>query len=247
MPPPCTAWTSGPDVSRAEQVLGTVLTWNNDQIRHHAVDRLASNPRSLADCPWNARMEAAHPVIRGEWDRFVEAGGTLPHLEDLIAEHQGNEGAWRAGLLVSKGRPATRLAERFPLTVAALAQIPGLWSALWSVFEPGTELPEHTGPNAGMLRYHLGVDCGADSALALGGTVIAYRDGSGVLFDDTAPHSAWNRGPTSRVTLFCEVIRPADWPARWANRMVQRMLSLDHRFQQAPRRADEWDWALNGG
>ena len=38
---------------------------------------------------------------------------------------------------------------------------------LWSVLDPGSELPEHVGPNAGVLRYHLGVRCGQDAALAV--------------------------------------------------------------------------------
>lgn len=44
--------------------------------------------------------------MRAEWDDFVEAGGRLPLIDDVIGEHQGNEGPWRGGLLISRGDAA---------------------------------------------------------------------------------------------------------------------------------------------
>lgn len=230
----------------AERVLGDVVAWNNRQVRAHATDRFLANPRDLRDVPWARALAANHERIRSEWDAFVAEDRRLPLIDQLIEEDQGNEGAWRAGLLVSRGRPVEPLAARFPATVAALTGVPGLWSALWSVLEPGTELPEHVGPNAGMLRYHLGVDCPEDAALQVGGVTVPYRDGEGILFDDTAVHAAWNRADRPRTTLFCEVVRPVDGPARWTNAGIQRLLALDPRYRLAPRRAAEWDRALNG-
>lgn len=224
----------------AEAVLGRIVTWNNDAVRRHAADRFDPNPRSLDGCAWNDHLEAAQPRIRAEWDRFVGSGDGLPPIEDLIDEDQGNTGVWRAGLLVSKGRPATELAGRFPATLAALQQIPGLWSALWSVLEPGAELHPHQGPNAGMLRYHLGVDCPPGAALEVDGTEVPYRDGRGILFDDTVEHAAWNRSDRPRTTLFCELLRPVHGPSRWSNLAVQRLLALDPRYRRAPARADAW-------
>ena len=91
-----------------------------------------------------------------------------------------------------------------------------------------------------MLRYHLGVRCGDEAALRIGDLVVPYRDGEAVLFDDTVPHSAWNRGPLRRVTLFGEVERPLPATARWANRAVQSLIALDPRYRDAPARAIEW-------
>lgn len=248
-PPACTGstWapTRPPDVQLVEAALGRAVAWNNANVRAHATDRFDANPRAVDDLAWNRSLEAAWPEIRAEWDAFAEAGGRLPRIEDLIDEHQGNEGAWRAGLLVSKGRSIGVLDDRFPATVRALAGVPGLWSALWSVLDAGAELPEHEGPNAGVLRYHLGVRCGDDAALSVGDHVEPYRDGHGILFDDTAPHAAWNHGPQARITLFLEVIRPTVGPTRWGNSTAQRLLALDDRYRGAPQRAAEWDRALN--
>src|SRR5690606_737716 len=86
------------EVNPLEQVLGRLVTANNRRI--HSIDAGRPNPRPLEGLEWHDRLVAAYPAIRGEWDRFESSGGRLPMIEDLIAEHQGNEGPWRAGLLV---------------------------------------------------------------------------------------------------------------------------------------------------
>lgn len=229
-----------------ERALGALVMANNRSVRARALDRSQANPRpTTGRFHWNAKLEAQWPNLRAEWDSFARSGGRLPKIEDLIDESQGNEGTWRAGLLVSRGAPVPALADRFTATQAALSCVPGLWSALWSVLEPGAILHEHVGPNAGVLRYHLGIDCGSAAALQVGNVEVPYRDGVGILFDDTVPHAAWNRGPEPRVTLFLEVLRPVPGPAGILNRSVQRVLALDPRYREAPRRAAEWDAALN--
>ena len=227
-----------------QSLLGRLVRVNNERIQ--AVDGDAPNPRPLASVHWHEELLEAWPGIRAEWERFSSSGSRLPRIEDLLGEDQGADGVWRAGLLVAGGRPCQPLADRFPVTVAALGRVPGLRAALWSVLGPGTELTPHRGPNAGVLRYHLGVDCGPASALEVAGEVVTYTDRVGVLFDDTALHAAWNRGPADRVTLFCEVLRPLPPVADLRNRVVQRLLARDPRYRLAPRRAAEWDAALNG-
>lgn len=227
----------------AESVLGPLVTANNARIR--GTDPVQDNPRPPASDPWRAGLVAAWPDVRDEWDAFVAAGNRLPRLDDVLTEDQGTIGVWRAGLLVADRRPCTPLSELFPRTMSALGRVTGLRSALWSVLEPGAELPEHTGPNAGVLRYHLGVRCGTGAALTVGEVEVPYRDGEDVLFDDTAPHAAWNHGPEDRVTLFLEVDRPLHGTARAMNRVVQKVLSTDPRYRRAPARAAAWDAALN--
>lgn len=228
-----------------ERAFGRIVGWNNDAI--HAVDRDLPNPLPLDGVGWHGRLVANLGTIRAEWDRAADRGLRLPLIEELIAEHQGNTGEWRAGLLVSRGRPRAPLADEFPATIRVLAGVPGLRSALWSVLVPGAELHEHQGPNAGVLRYHLGVVCPEGCALRVGETVVPYREGEGVLFDDTAPHAAWNRGDAPRVTLFLEVLRPLPRVLALRNRGVQELLSMDARYRAAPGRAAARHRALNPG
>jgi hypothetical protein len=232
-------------VSTTERVLGGLVRRNNAGVRRRGP--LAANPLPTADLPWVAHLVSAHGDIRGEWERFVGVGGRLPLIDEVLGEPQGSDGSWRAGLLVSRGRPCGPVASSFPLTTAVLSRVPGLRSALWSVLDPGAELAAHEGPNAGVLRFHLGVDCGESSALLVDGLEVPYRDGVAVLFDDTVRHSAWNHGDRPRVTLFCEVLRPLPRPWCWTNRAVQSVLGMDPRYRRAPARAADWHLALNVG
>lgn len=226
-------------------LLGAVVRANNGVVHRH--DPVEENPRPLAAVPWHARMVERWPAIRAEWDVFRSAGGRLPRIEDLLGEHQGNTEEWAAGLLVAGGRPVGPHVARFPATVEALAGVRGLRSALWSVLAPGAVLPSHRGPNAGVLRYHLGVVCPPGAALTVAGQEVPYVEREGILFDDTADHGAVNRATGERVTLFCEIERPLARPWSTANGLVQRLLGLDQRYRDAPRRADAWDRALNPG
>jgi hypothetical protein len=201
-----------------ERLVRSVVVANNTRIR--SADPAVENPRPLTGMAGHELLASRFDSIRAEWEQFEASQGRLPRIEQVLGEDQGNDGAWRAGLLVAHGRPVRPLADEFPLTVAALQWFPGLLSALWSVLEPGAELPEHSGGNAGVLRYHLGVATNDESALRVADTVVPYREGTGVLFDDTVP-------------------------ASWGNRAVQRVLALDRRYRLAPTRAAEWHDALN--
>jgi hypothetical protein len=225
------------------QAMGPILQRNNAIVR--AADAPQDNPRPLAEHTWERALRSQIRMIDAEWRAFESAGGRLPRIEQLLDEHQGNEGSWRAGLLVAAGRPVPPMADRFPDTLRALRGVPGLRYAIWSILEPGVELREHRGPNAGVLRYHLTVASNDHAALQVGETVVPYRPGGGILFDDTALHAAWNRGTTNRVSILCELLRPVSRPACWLNAGVQSLLSLDRRYRLATERALEWDHAMN--
>jgi beta-hydroxylase len=85
---------------------------------------------------------------------------------------------------------------------------------------PGRRLPEHRGPNKGVLRYHLGLKVPAPDScgIRVGGQTRHWREGEGLLFDDTLPHEAWNDGDQPRVVLLVDVIRPLRFPYSWINR-----------------------------
>lgn len=224
-------------------VLARVVTSNNERIRR--LDTGHANPRPLESLEWHRRLVNHFGEIRAEWDRFVDSHSRLPLLDDLLDEPQGATEPWRAGLLVASGRAVPALAGRFARTIELVLGVPGIRSALWSVLAPGAVLHEHSGPNAGVLRYHLGVVCSGDTGLRLGDCTVPYVEGQGVLFDDTEPHGAWNGGQEDRVTLFLELLRPLPPIAAVQNRAVQALVSKDARYRGAVARAAEWDALLN--
>lgn len=224
--------------------MAAVVGWNNRSVRAHDP---RPNPVPLDGVAWAERLAADHAAIRREWDAFVDGGGRLPQLEDVFGGPQGNVSSWWRGLpLMLRGRGVGPARHHFGTTVAALARVPGLHSAMWSVMGPGGKLPPHAGPNAGALRLLVGV-AGSDGAVVtVGDTAVAMRDGDALLFDDTDVHASTNDTDSPRVLILCDVIRPLPAPARWVNRVVQEAHhELIPRFRGAPGAGAEWFDALN--
>jgi beta-hydroxylase len=105
-----------------------------------------------------------------------------------------------------------------PKTRALIDQVPGMNLALFAVLMPGKRLTQHHDPFAFSLRYSLGLStpnsekCG----LMINGEHYAWRDGDGVLFDETYIHSAYNDTETPRVILMTDIDRPLRLaPLQW--------------------------------
>jgi beta-hydroxylase len=108
-------------------------------------------------------------------------------------------------------------AERFcPRTVALLRSIPSVKAAMFAELPPGGKLNMHRDPFAGSLRYHLGlVTPNNDSCfIEVDGQRYSWRDGEGVIFDETFIHWAKNDSDCNRIILFCDIERPMRY--RWA-------------------------------
>ena len=105
-----------------------------------------------------------------------------------------------------------------PKTVALLNQIPSVKAAMFAELPPGGQLNPHRDPFAGSLRYHLGLATPNDDLcyIDVDGLRHSWRDGKGVIFDETYVHDAYNKTDKNRIILFCDVERPLLW--RWAER-----------------------------
>lgn len=103
-----------------------------------------------------------------------------------------------------------------PKTVALLNQIPSVKAAMFAELPPGGQLNPHRDPFAGSLRYHLGLSTPNDDRcyIDVDGIRHSWRDGQGVIFDETYVHDAYNKSEQNRIILFCDVERPLKW--RWA-------------------------------
>ncbi|WP_026075612.1 lipid A hydroxylase LpxO [Noviherbaspirillum massiliense] len=108
-------------------------------------------------------------------------------------------------------------AERFcPKTVALLKSIPSVKAAMFAELPPGGKLNKHRDPFAGSLRYHLGLVTPNDDRcfIDVDGQRYSWRDGQGVVFDETYIHWAQNASDSNRIILFCDIERPMRY--RWA-------------------------------
>jgi len=119
-------------------------------------------------------------------------------------------------------------AERLcPKTYELLRNIPSVKAAMFAELPPGGKLNPHRDPYAGSLRYHLGLATPNDDRcfIDVDGERHSWRDGQGVMFDETFIHWAINGSEGNRIILFCDVERPMRF--RWAqaiNRWLGRTL-----------------------
>ena len=90
---------------------------------------------------------------------------------------------------------------------------------MFSILEPGKQLPPHRGPYNGVLRLHLGLMV-PEPREALGirveNALYRWQDGEAVIFDDAFEHEAWNRTPHTRVVLFGRLPQAAALPGQYA-------------------------------
>ncbi|MBW7983200.1 lipid A hydroxylase LpxO [Enterobacillus tribolii] len=106
-----------------------------------------------------------------------------------------------------------------PETTALLRAIPSVKAAMFAELPDGSRLPRHRDPYAGSLRYHLGLLTPNDDRcfIDVDGVHYSWRDGEGVMFDETYIHYAENASGRDRLILFCDVERPMKY--RWAQRV----------------------------
>lgn len=203
--------------------------------------RWKTHPRAVidrAEVPFLADLEAAWPAIREEFDAVFADEALLPppietfipHLAEAESIIGGRGGSWHGFALIDpKGWWIDFNAERCPRTCEVLRSLPGLQTALFSVFTPHTVLPPHQGPNKGQLTIHLGVvvpEPDGSCCLQAGDEVARFDEGVAFAFDDTNTHTTWNEGVGPRVSLLVQVARPLPWPASWSNRIAQPLFQI---------------------
>lgn len=135
---------------------------------------------------------------------------------------------WRKFYLTWYGHTHESAKRLCPKTVEILNKLPSVNGAMISVLPPGGELTRHLDPVACSLRYHLGLSTPNNDAcfINIDGVDYSWRDGEGLLFDETYLHYAKNNSDQTRLILMCEVDRPMSLPGRIINSIYKFFLSF---------------------
>lgn len=115
---------------------------------------------------------------------------------------------------------------RCPHTAAAVARIPGLHSASFSILAPGAHIPERRGATKGLITCHLGliVPRDGDVRMRVHDRTVRWAEGETLVFDDTYRHEVWNDTSGTRVVLLIQFERPLRNPGKWIADLVLRVL-----------------------
>ncbi|MEO0499109.1 MAG: aspartyl/asparaginyl beta-hydroxylase domain-containing protein [Pseudomonadota bacterium] len=189
---------------------------NRFVIRYSRLPDLRTFPADMFD--WTDLSKADWQTIRDEFQERSVGDASFRSISELSPDHEGlnPEGRWHSAVLHGYGIRVDQNCARYPKTAAIVEKIPGLYSAMFSVQQPGCELPSHVGVTKGVLTCHLSLDVpDGDCAILVEGERHDWREGDWFIFDDTRRHEAWNRTADRRINLLVHVKRPLRGPGRW--------------------------------
>jgi beta-hydroxylase len=178
--------------------------------------------------PWARDIEAAYPAIRAELDKLLERREDLPSFHEISTDVKkiSNDRLWKTFFLTGYGISSEQNIAQCPQTWAAVQKIPDLKTAMFSIMEPGTHLPAHTGPYNGVLRLHLGLimpEPRDKRAIRVMDQTYYWTEGEVVIFDDCFEHEAWNHTDAVRVVLFVDFVRPLRFPGNLINTLLLKL------------------------
>ena len=199
----------------------------------------------LSRVPTTARMPISTfpqlQLLQDNWQTIRDeavalySGGQIAVKNDLPASSFYRDNRWKSFYLKVYDNNIPSARTLAPKTCALIDRIPGMNIALFAVLMPGKSLSRHHDPFALSLRYSLGLStpnsekCG----LMVNGEPYIWRDGDGVLFDETYLHSAYNDTDRPRIILMTDIDRPL-WLAPvqklyfWFARFVNSLFYIDN-------------------
>jgi beta-hydroxylase len=179
----------------------------------------------LAEFPWAKTLEQEWRTIRRELDGVLLRKNDLPNFQDISTDVASitKDGGWKTFLLTAYGLHSEKNIALCPETWRLVQNIPGLKTAMFSIFEPGKHLPAHRGPYNGLLRLHLGLivpEPREQVAIRIGNEICHWEEGRVLIFDDAFEHEAWNKTDKTRVVLFIDFVKPLRFPANVLNWLI---------------------------
>ncbi len=202
--------------------------------------------------PWAADVESEWRAIRQELDALLRRKDDLPSFQDIapdVASISKDRG-WKTFLLVGYGIKSERNIALCPETWRIVQKIPGLKTAMFSIFEPGKHLPPHRGFYNGVLRFHLGLlvpEPRDQIAIRVGDRICHWEEGRALIFDDAYDHEAWNRTDKTRVILFVDFMRPLRFPADVLNRIILNAAVFTPYIQEGYDHHRRWERSFHHG
>jgi aspartyl/asparaginyl beta-hydroxylase (cupin superfamily) len=172
--------------------------------------------------PWLADLEAASDTIRRELtglrdraiDQFAPYVAFRPGMPVNQWAELNNSFKWSAFFLWRNGDRQESACDLCPETAAILASLPmadqpGFApTAMFSVLDPRTAIPPHTGSTNTRLVVHLPLTLPGPARFRVGNVTREWKMGEAWVFDDTIEHEAHNDADEPRAILIFDVWNP---------------------------------------
>ncbi|WP_244641855.1 aspartyl/asparaginyl beta-hydroxylase domain-containing protein [Chelatococcus reniformis] len=199
-----------------------------------------------ATFPWVAGIEEQWHLIRSELDKVMVRQSELPTFQDISTDVKSisQDTGWKTFFLAGYGLTSDRNIAQCPQTWRVLQTIPGLKTAMFSIFEPGKHLAPHRGPYNGVLRLHLGLIVPGPRdklAIRVSDQVCHWEEGQALIFDDAYEHEAWNHTDKTRVVLFVDFVKPLRFPANLINWLLLNIAVFTPFIREGADNHKEWE------
>ena len=182
--------------------------WMSDWIVARLPRLPLAGEAAIGQFPALQELQRHHGAIKAELLGILDFKGDIPTLDqirprDYTIASQG----WRNFVLRLWGDDIPANAAHCPRTIAAVGQIPGVHTALFSILDGHSAIPEHRGWAAGVVRCHYPLitpDRPDECYIAIEDRPFSWREGQPLLFDDTRRHRVTNATSQLRVVLIVD-------------------------------------------
>ena len=168
----------------------------------------------------------------------------MPRYHDIDPNQNYISGStarrWNVFMLYFLGQNFVDNRARCPKTCELLDHIPNLFQCFVSILDPGKSVPAHRGPYLGYLRYHLGIKVPKVNppSIRIRDKWHVWREGVGILFDDSWEHEVYNTSNDDRVVLIVDVLRPMPWYGHFLNLVFVQLYGKRYGKRVASRARD---------
>lgn len=198
--------------------------------------------------PWVTHLEDNWLMIREELDRILPRQSELPAFQDIVSDVKTitTDKGWKSFLFTAYGEKSEKNIQQCPETWRLVNTIPGLKTAMFSIFEPEKHLAPHRGPYNGVLRLHLGLlvphhTSSNQLGIRVCSTTCQWHEGEALIFDDAYEHEAWNYTDQTRVILFIDFVKPLRFPANMINAFILKLAVFTPFIREGVDYLKEWE------
>lgn len=148
-------------------------------------------------------------VIETSAEKLTLTGDTFRGNNAYIGSDRNGKKGWKI-FMVKAGNMINPDARKIcPFLVSLVEKEPSIKSCLYSVLEGDKEIPIHIGYYKGLLRYHIALVVPKDKVpfICVNGERYEWKEGEGMLFDDTYAHKVYNTSKDTRIIIYMDIER----------------------------------------
>lgn len=184
-------------------------------------------------------LETQWKLILQELKNVLVSSNPLPKFHNVDKANYkisfDNGPAWRTLILKAYSHWFTDNCKKFPETLKLLSNMPEVSTVMFSILEPHVKIPAHTGKLSGIWRYHLAllVPEGGMCFIEVNGEKYFWREGEGILFNDTFVHSVTNDTDGYRIVLFLDISKRTSYLGHLINNSILYLIRISPIFKKA--------------